>query len=75
MRYYIIRDEEGRMIFIHKVWDSVQTCFITLCMSSAFCGDILELVSIETDEYGKVEIDAVMYTFVKGDTISTGICK
>ena len=67
MRYYVIRDEDGRILYIHKIGDSAMTCFIALCVREDFVGEKVELVGIETDGFGKVVMERVMYMFIKGD--------
>jgi hypothetical protein len=73
LRYYIIREEDRRIVAIHKVKDSAQMCFIDLCSRDAFCGDELQLIVVDVDDRGIVTSETLALTYVKGDNIVAGV--
>ena len=67
LRYYIIREEDGHVIAIHKVWDSAQMCFVDLCSRENFRGDGLQLVVVDVDDHGIVKTETLALLYMRGD--------
>jgi hypothetical protein len=74
LRYYIIREENDRIIAIHKVRDSAQVSFVDLCAREAFRGDELRLVVIDVDDRGIVKSETLALVYMRGESMVMGIC-
>jgi len=66
MRYFLIRDdlETNHVIAIHRILDSAMACFEGYIRSGDY-EDQLELVYLDTDEFGKVVDDEVVVSYNK----------
>jgi hypothetical protein len=66
VRYYVIREYNGRTIAIHKTPDSAQACFIEICARESFRGDELKIVVIQTDDRGIVMSEITSFLYLRG---------
>ncbi len=69
LRYYIIREEDGRVLAIHKVMDSAQACFVELCAKESFRGDEIQLIVVDVNDRGIVVSETVGYLYTRGESI------
>jgi hypothetical protein len=65
VRYYVIREDDGYTVAIHKTPDSAQTCFIEICARESFRGNELKLIVIVTDDRGIVVSETISYIYVR----------